>query len=352
MTADAGKRILEKMLERLYAGLANGPLMNCRPHASRQRIDLRELARLEGPDPSQLLSLLLGKEQSAKYVFRKDSSGAHDGSQAIWNKLRAIADDARTYEQDTGVQALYVGFPLLQLPPDSRNSAARGRFGTKRILAPVAFVPVQLSVKATRPLSLMLETAGDGVDLVVPNAALLAWVQQVTGKKIGAVDGDEEGKEPWREINDLVAAVCAALELAVPDAGLETSSLSPTPRADDERGKQAGIVASAVLGLFPAANQGLLNDLEALVEGEAIQEPLRSFLKVGSELGFDGAQGAKHAVAVAAVASEHCVSQADPCQVRAVRLARRATGARDSWAAGDGEVADDHEHRGRSSESG
>jgi hypothetical protein len=37
MTAEAGKRILEKMSERLYADFANGPLMNCRPRQGAQR---------------------------------------------------------------------------------------------------------------------------------------------------------------------------------------------------------------------------------------------------------------------------------------------------------------------------
>ncbi len=51
-----------------------------------------------------------------------------------------IADEARTYENDTGVAALAVGFPLLSVPPADGEG--------KRILAPVAFVPVSLAVKA------------------------------------------------------------------------------------------------------------------------------------------------------------------------------------------------------------
>ena len=32
-------KILQKMLDRLLAGLVNGPSLNCRPYASRQRLD-------------------------------------------------------------------------------------------------------------------------------------------------------------------------------------------------------------------------------------------------------------------------------------------------------------------------
>ena len=43
----AGKnRILARMLDRLFASLVNGPSLNARPHASRQRVDLTHVARL------------------------------------------------------------------------------------------------------------------------------------------------------------------------------------------------------------------------------------------------------------------------------------------------------------------
>ena len=38
--------ILQKMLERLFASLVSGPGMNCRPHSSRQRVDVAQLGRL------------------------------------------------------------------------------------------------------------------------------------------------------------------------------------------------------------------------------------------------------------------------------------------------------------------
>ena len=43
--------ILTKMLDRLFAAMLNGPSMNCRPHASRQRLDedCPDLVALSGP---------------------------------------------------------------------------------------------------------------------------------------------------------------------------------------------------------------------------------------------------------------------------------------------------------------
>ena len=39
--------VFDAVLERLFAGLMGGPNLNCRPHSSRQRLDLTQLAKLE-----------------------------------------------------------------------------------------------------------------------------------------------------------------------------------------------------------------------------------------------------------------------------------------------------------------
>ena len=158
-------KILSKMLERLYTSLASGPVLNCRPHSSRQRIDLTQLGRLDGSSPESIAARLLGPQREVKLVggaepprerlvteatdderARRD---AWQAQQSLLSKLRTIAEDAKTYEQDTGAQILYLGLPVLSIPPDTRGA---GRFGSsKRVLAPIAFVPVSISIKMTRP---------------------------------------------------------------------------------------------------------------------------------------------------------------------------------------------------------
>src|ERR1051326_1358734 len=58
---DANNPILSKMLERLFVSMMDGPSMNCRPHASRQRMDLVQLEKLRDVTGGQILSLLLGQ---------------------------------------------------------------------------------------------------------------------------------------------------------------------------------------------------------------------------------------------------------------------------------------------------
>jgi len=333
--ADPGKKLVGVLLDRLYATLVNGPLMSCRPHSSRQRIDLFQLSKLRGLEPSGVMAALLGEARSAKLLGPTESAengGNGNGAKSngdelrgLLAKLRTITEDARTYEEDTGTQALFLGFPLLNLPPESSIGNARAK---KRILAPLAFIPLRITIKATRPAAVMLEAIGEGADLVVPNAALLAWVERMTGKDLGELFADGEGKDPWREINELVQAVTRALELPTPAAFTPGGELAPTPRSDAEDSKQTNILASAVIGLFPAANQGLLTDLEALHDGEPAVGPIESFLKAGTDLGVHREADPGHAqeTTTSLAGSERCVSQVDPCQARAVHLARKVKG--------------------------
>src|SRR5688572_19616205 len=184
--------ILTKMLDRLFAAMLNGPSMNCRPHASRQRLDLLHLSKLQDLAPGDVLMQLLGKEGTSKLAARvpvatrrntDDSSSpeqaaaieAFQDQQFVRTKLRVIAEDARTYEQDTGVCALNLGFPLLSLPPGTFG----GRFGvppSRRVLAPIAFIPLTVVVKTSAQNALEISRR-EGADIVVPNQALLAWLE-------------------------------------------------------------------------------------------------------------------------------------------------------------------------------
>jgi hypothetical protein len=52
--------ILQKMLDRLFAALVSGPGMNCRPHSSRQRVDVSQISRLLDLSPEESQEGALG----------------------------------------------------------------------------------------------------------------------------------------------------------------------------------------------------------------------------------------------------------------------------------------------------
>ena len=68
--ASSHKRILAKMLERLFAAMVNGPSLNCRPHSSRQRVDLMGFGKLGDVAPEEILRGLLGEGRAVKVTAR------------------------------------------------------------------------------------------------------------------------------------------------------------------------------------------------------------------------------------------------------------------------------------------
>src|SRR4051794_3084342 len=87
-------RVLEKMLDRLFAGLLNGPGLTCRPHASRQRIDLTALAKLQDGPPEDLLRELLGAERQVKATARVKAPKGRKPSRRRWGAEAAAPEPA------------------------------------------------------------------------------------------------------------------------------------------------------------------------------------------------------------------------------------------------------------------
>ena len=346
-------KILERMLERLFAGLVSGPNLNCRPHASRQRVDFSLLAKLQDLTPEEVLEQLLGddkkstltaraarppspKEPTSKPFGKSAKSGkleagddadkslspaakaieqAWSEQKAVLGKLRILADEARTYEQDTGVHVLNIGLPLLSLPPGTLGGGGRGAAG-KRILAPIAFIPVEISIQGGPTPSVEITCQQNGVDAITPNTALLAWLEQQTGQTLADAAVDQPAGGPWQALAKLVEQVARILKFEVPEPfadfvnhpaqsaapapnvgqeggaaeeGTDSPKASspredqpatepkpwrfrPSPRNDDEDSR-AAIVPAAVLGLFPINNQGLLRDTQAMLAEEKLDGP-------------------------------------------------------------------------------
>lgn len=397
-------QILSKMLDRLFAGLTSGPNLNCRPHSSRQRIDWTQFAKLHDLSPADALRQLLSEKQATQLQARvaapknvgKPSSkrrsttssqqeeleqSADDterpvdptpdeqqkrdkwsSQQTLLTKLRGLAEDARDYEQDTGVHVLHVGFPLLSLPPGVAGSVMGG---TKRLLAPIAFIPVSLELRAGLNPVIVIEGLHDGADFLVPNEALFAWLERQTGQAVlpeqastlerkppeltsggppdegEAFDAESRATttpsplDPWKELDDLTRRVARALDLTPPTMTAEAlADLSAAPRTEADDSK-ASIVLAAVIGLFPMNNQGLLRDMQAMCSAsEALLGPVQSFISADTLLDDSSAQiGNSNVEPVAApsacqrkVENERLVTISDPCQARAVRLARESQG--------------------------
>jgi hypothetical protein len=359
MTLLKDNRILQKMLDRLFATLVNGPSLNARPHSSRQRIDFTQLAKFRDRSLEEILRDLLAENREAKVVARvpipklrrrqngsegngsepeaitdeeRAAEQAYSEQQTVLKKCRGIVEDSRAYQNDTGVHVLQIGFPVLSLPPGSFGK----RNITRRVLAPICFISLEMSVKTGPTPSIALECKNDGADMVVPNIALLAWLEAQAGREIGELDADEEGERPWDEIAHVVERVSQMLEIGVPpefasgQAAQSALSLRACPRADDAD-NQPRIVSSAVVGLFPSVNQGLIRDTQAMLAGEPVSGPIETFINIGASLD-EGSRSDGQPVddtvekRVREFSDERLISPSDPCQTRAVKLARTSKG--------------------------
>ncbi len=346
------KRVMEAMLDRLFAAIMTGPSMNCRPHHSRQRIDLFAFNALQSLTPAEILQALLsadgkvvidanvnapagmatGRWRNSKTVDTSSAQAIDPKTRDAWNaqqqvlsKLRIIAQEADTYEQDTGVYVLNLGFPLLSLPPG--QGTVQGTPSTRRVLAPLAFMPIVVEITAGTTTRITLACGADDIDRVHPNESLLAWIEQSTGQPITLDFHDEKGNDPWKEIRAIVDAVCTSLKIA-PPPDLTTSEAcgavqwAPTP-ANDNLGDQPRLLPSAVIGLFPLANQGLLRDTKEMLAQSALAGPVRSFLTLDPDTVQEPSDTiTPHAVAARNIAHDRLVSPADPCQASAVSRAR------------------------------
>ncbi len=298
--------ILHAMLQRLYASLVHGPSMNARPHRSRQRCDLMDLACFKGTDPATAVRSLLEKrklEFPAKVtVFTppdqtdqtdtlspelKAAREAWLAQSRLLKKLRDITEDATNYINDHGESCLALGFPLLSMPAGTDEAGGK----SARILAPLLLIPLEVQVRTSSRASVTLECAGEGADLLVANPALIAWLERQTGKQTGELFNDDEAADPWREAAELLLQISTLLGLESPVRFTAESLLTTVPPTE-QLPKDVTVISSAVLGLFPLSNQSLLRDTRWMQEnGKSLVEPVSSFLSPQALHGGRDARG-------------------------------------------------------------
>ncbi len=96
--------ILKALLQRLYAGLADGPGLNARPHHSRQRLDLADLHLLGGPDPARIPAALLDPARgSIDFPIRASAFEAPDRPEREWTESQRSAHQAGPNDRNVNV---------------------------------------------------------------------------------------------------------------------------------------------------------------------------------------------------------------------------------------------------------
>jgi hypothetical protein len=337
-----GHKILEILLERLYAALSRGPALNCWPGRSRQRVDLSALELFGGASAPELLRALVEQGQAEirpeiqKIPPPVRDNGPEDpelrrrrelmlNRSNLLKKLATLAEEARTYEQDTGAYILYLGYPLLSLT----IPAPGGRLAPTRILSPLAFIPIELKVNRLTNPSVKIVSSFEGSDRVFANLALRTWLERQYNRPWPELFEDEEGTDPLREISEIVNHVADVMKLPHP-FNVEDCRVDALPSSVDGLPKEAQLLPSAVLGLYPLTKQNTIMDMRELMEREKLPETVGPFLTLKdslvSEVADEYADNDGPQKALLPAADEHLIAPADPCQRRAVITARDARG--------------------------
>ncbi len=336
--------ILEVMLQRLYQSLLKGPGLNARPHNSRQRVDVSTLGALSESFPANAVAELLASGKidipaKAERFNRPDypeaewseeqkaQRSAWDKQSTILRKLSGIVTDAKEYFNDHGEAALFVGYPLISIPPkDDRQG-----FGSSRVVAPLAMIPISLTVRTNARPGISVTSVEEGADRVIPNPALLAWIERMTGESADDLFADENGDEPWKELSSILEFVARGTGIPM-DPLTADSPLVQVPKTDSLP-DGAAILNSAVIGLFPMRNPGMIRDTQWMSDNEtALTGPVRSFLKPEAINGdspgdlpeAESVSAAEQASFERDFSKEYLITRADPCQTAAVEEAASA----------------------------
>ncbi|MCP4701734.1 MAG: DUF4011 domain-containing protein [Gammaproteobacteria bacterium] len=269
--------LLEQLQQRLSAAINRSALLKVRTSKTGRQLDCQLLECVDSALPKRLLQTVIEGKNAVTCEFRLEE----EPHRAIFDLLeRRIRRQAELAKRETGVHALWLGYPLLYVTPRDGDAA-------QAILAPVLLWPLRLELNLRREgeLRIRRETGAGSVRI---NMALRAWVRRQLGVDL-PVPSD---KLDWQAVKDFLALLAESFRMPPPDceAPLDAvpvfghSSLAePPPLSKEAALSNAEALASpvaplkelkelkkpknfnaAVLGYFRWPNEAILEDLDKL----------------------------------------------------------------------------------------
>jgi serine/threonine protein kinase/DNA polymerase III delta prime subunit len=281
---DRGRaRILEHYQNRLSASISRSPLLKIAITKTGRLLDMSRLANL-GPDlPNRTLSAIIAGGQGVKldlrtrpssYGFSATTPEDTDERARLFDlldrKVRRFADIAK---RETGVHALWLGYPLLYA------TAGEGE-ADRWVLAPVFLWPavIELDSGGEKQLRLGRASQPEGARF---NQALAIWIKRELRFALNAPDEDEMDALDGETLHmclQRIATQFPAVEL--PD---RRSSLGPVPDRKELSSKPGSrLVHAAVLGYFRWQNESVLEDLDKIREMNDVRGIVKAFISTVS----------------------------------------------------------------------
>lgn len=291
---DYVRNVVSFLERRVLSSIQRGPLVQMRATAS-----VLDVTGLGGADlQARVLDSVVSRSDGAVELPPDAMPASHV------DRLRALESKARTYRRDTGLDALFIAFPILTL-------RAKNDDGEKTRIAPFFLWPVTLSVQ--RGAAGRVSIGFDQTREVQLNPAL----ETIMGPEAGARWQDWANDQLRDGFDSFSSVLRTAAEMV---EGTISEKIVPVPQAKTIKAtNKLEIHASAAIFVAEFASQAIANDLRLLqqqpLEGTALEYLLR--LRAP-----EPAQEIRHVSHL----ERYTTLEADPSQEDAVFRARHAPG--------------------------
>ena len=300
------QRLLSFFRRRVLSGIQRGPLLALSVTATGKRIDLAELASQALP-ASTLVDHLVSRQARARSL----DPDLLEANPILNQRLRRLRQEAAAYQRETGIAALYLGYPLLV----KRDQAPNTGSPRKPKLIPLLLWPVRLNITGQGNLPQLGydrdHGSGDGIRL---NPAVGGVLNHRQSQSL------QEALEELHQRSSLTGAQVMDVLRTVfkgPEGVLERCPQKPSLPADGDEFLQP----SGVLFLCSFSAQTLAHELEQLEGRPSLEGPMAALLRLTP----DGSHPAKPPIAPAEY-ERFLVTPADPSQKRAVWASRQEPG--------------------------
>jgi primosomal replication protein N'' len=326
-------RVLDTFHKRLTASITQSSLLRVRVTRQGRLLDCSRLGVVQEKLPRQLLEAVVKARKqplpinlqlrAARNSRTAVPAGAAAGApaappdsrleehRALYDLLdRRMRRHAELAKRETGVHALWLGYPLLYAAGNEPDESGW-------VLAPVFLWPVKI----------MLDLRTEGRILVAPapdagpvqfNQVMATWVRRQLKFELPNPDPADLLDLDWERLHSCLGEIANRFNPPLDlDADLDLERVPGGSALRPDEG--ARLVHAAVLGYFRWPNEAILADLETLKERGPGDGVLARFLA-------DGRTAAAAELTPPPEEDRYFVAQADFSQERAVWMARSAAG--------------------------